>query len=146
EGAELAADARADDAAERVGHRDRAAVVAEQMRHPHREAGVAHPTGEAGDVRIDARHLAHDDYRRTAAGDIDPARLAAQGQVAAVEILEGVGLVEVGFGRRHAGGPSTDHGPPGAPWDLWSAARERGLRRAPAKRRSRAALQETTCV
>ena len=40
------------------------AVAAEQRGHVDRESGVAHPAGEARDMRADARHLAHDDHRR----------------------------------------------------------------------------------
>ena len=44
--------------------------VAEQLRHRDREAGVDDALRELGDVRRDARHLAHDDDARPGPGAV----------------------------------------------------------------------------
>ena len=96
EGAELAGHAGARHHAEPVRDRDRPVWVAEELRHPHREAGVPDPAREARDVRsisaitITAGPIA--DYE-------DELRLAVEGLLAALEVLERVVLREVALRR-----------------------------------------------
>ncbi len=75
------------------------AVAAEQRGHVDRKSGVSHPAGEARDLRADSRHLAHDDDRRSAAGDVHPPGHAVERDLAWREILQRIVLLHAA--RQH---------------------------------------------
>ena len=54
-------------------------------------------------MRADARHLRHDDHRRSGAGYVHHLRDAVEGDLAGIEVLERIVLVHVPF-RHRAGG------------------------------------------
>jgi hypothetical protein len=88
QGAKFGADARpSKDLEAFVGVRH-GSVPAEQRRHVDREPGVAHPAGKARDVRADAGHFAHDDDRRSRAGDVHPSGHALERDLATGEIVQ----------------------------------------------------------
>ena len=78
-----------------VAGRHRPPGIAEQIRHPHGEAGVADPAREAGDVRRDAGHLGHDDDRRSGAGNEDELGLVLQRHLPAFEVRECIRFSEI---------------------------------------------------
>ena len=83
---ELGADAGAAEhgrALLRIGH---GAVAAEQGGHVDAKACIANPARETGNVGADARHLGHDDDRRTLARHVNRLCRALQRDDAPVEI------------------------------------------------------------
>ena len=66
----------------------RRSVLAEQMWHIHREAGITHPAGKPRDMGRDAGHLRHHDDGRAGASNVDQPVLAENGELSRLEILK----------------------------------------------------------
>ena len=110
-----AADAAAHHAAQAVERRRRPPVVAEEVRHPDGEAGVAHPAREARHLRVNAGHLGHDDHRGPAAHDVHPSGLVEKREVAALEVAERIEREEIGLGHARVLSTAPATRPPAPP-------------------------------
>jgi len=95
EGAKLTAHAGLGDHPEPVENGRRPARIAEQVRHPDREAGVADETRKARHLGRDAGHLGHHDHRRALARDEHELGLAEEAHLPPLEVLERVPLLRV---------------------------------------------------
>ena len=69
------------------------AIAPEQRGHVDAEARIAHPAGEARDLRADAGHLGHHDHRRAPARHVHHLVDSVQHDLAMLEVIERVVFV-----------------------------------------------------
>src|SRR5262245_20395733 len=69
-------------------------VPTKERGHVDSETRIANPSAETRDVRADARHLSHDDYRRTRTRNMHDLGHVAERDLAPCEVVEGVIIVE----------------------------------------------------